>query len=296
MKTITTLAMIAALLFGARNTRAFCSALLPPDSSVSVEGAQIEAVRLDDTPSVEDTLHLEAYTPMGFYGCFESCWYPRITVDDTILVKIEQVTGTDTLRTWYKQRYGAIDDFGRMPLVFLGEENHSLIVNKVTGSEKDTIDAVLIDYRTNDTITDKAITAGYNPRALYGNLAANAAGFTRWMHGDSIGIFFDDGEGFKGSTGGRIDTTKGHYTYFPDVDLASIHEHKKPEQTTLSAYPNPFNSKLSISSLNPVNIYDINGKHITQVTNIWDAFGYPTGLYILEDPKTGEITRAMLIK
>jgi hypothetical protein len=286
-KTITTLAVLFGLLFGARETYAFSGAIFPQEIG---EGTQIEAVRLDSTPSAGDTVHLETLT-QGYYDCIGTSWSPPIEMDDTLLVKAEKIIGSDTLRTWCKRRYG--EDDGDMPTIFLddptdGQKSLAILVALINGNERDTVQAKIVNYETRDSIYDIAITGGFGDlRAYFDNFATDAANFpSGWNQGDSIIAYFNDGCGNGGIASARIDTTNGMFTYLqPEIltleSLGITQEglENKINSYQLKTYPNPFNSSTTIgySLQDPadvrLDVFDINGRLMETLVNNYQPKG-----------------------
>jgi len=86
-----------------------------------------------------------------------------------------------------------------------------------------------------------------------------------------------------------------------------IDEVKKPREKSIRVYPNPFNSVCRITSLNPVVIYDIEGKVIKQFgenpsnTYFWDGSNdngiyMPTGIYFIRNTGGKDYQKLLYLK
>jgi hypothetical protein len=92
-------------------------------------------------------------------------------------------------------------------------------------------------------------------------------------------------------TDARDDPPWGDDIYFRKASVSTgIDEHSGaavlPQEVGISAYPNPFNSSITISTNQdaPIAIYDITGRRITTLHAengkvVWDASGYSSGVY-----------------
>ncbi len=86
---------------------------------------------------------------------------------------------------------------------------------------------------------------------------------------------------------------------FDSVMVTGIDESPRPQEMTLHAYPNPFNSVLNIEASYSVEIYDLAGRRIAEVPSgggTVDFTGRTTGIYILRmETEKGCIEKKVLL-
>ena len=89
------------------------------------------------------------------------------------------------------------------------------------------------------------------------------------------------------------------------LGVTGVEDRPIPNEASIRAFPNPFNSECRIEGASSVSIVDINGKTLRNIDGdgslIWDGRDddgrdLPSGIYFITDRRTGRYSRVLMLR
>jgi len=89
------------------------------------------------------------------------------------------------------------------------------------------------------------------------------------------------------------------------LGVMGVEDRPVPSEASIRAFPNPFNSECRIEGASSVSIVDINGKTLRNIVGggslIWDGRDddgrdLPSGIYFINDRRTGRYSRVLMLR